>query len=81
MNKKSGFDKSRRGFIKKLAFVPPAILTLSSLPAMASSGSGYTYNKDGSGGWDSSYSSGGSYDSGGSYSKDGGSYGGGGSSW
>ena len=54
MNKKSGFDKSRRGFIKKLAFVPPAILTLSSLPAMASSGSGYTYNKD------SSYS-GGSY--------------------
>jgi hypothetical protein len=31
--------KSRRQFVKKLAYVPPAILTLAAAPAYAKSGS------------------------------------------
>ena len=41
MTKKSEqTNKSRRDFIKKSAFVVPAIITLQSMPALASSGSG-----------------------------------------
>ena len=32
-------DASRRGFIKKMAYVPPVIMTLGSVPAHASHGS------------------------------------------
>ncbi|KAF0191062.1 MAG: hypothetical protein FD165_2137 [Gammaproteobacteria bacterium] len=35
----TGINKSRRGFIKKMAFVPPAIITLSAIPSIASAGS------------------------------------------
>lgn len=45
MEQKTGCDESRRGFIKKLAFVPPAIVTLSAMPSIASAGSP-RFNKD-----------------------------------
>lgn len=35
-------SKSRRDFIKKLAYMPPAIATLTVLPAFHASGSGLT---------------------------------------
>lgn len=38
-NNNQDFNSSRRGFIKKMAFVPPAIVTLSAIPAIASAGS------------------------------------------
>ena len=39
MENNQEFSKSRRGFIKKMAFVPPAIVTLSAIPSIASAGS------------------------------------------
>jgi len=39
--------QSRRDFIKKTAYVAPAIVTLKAVPSFAGSGSGYTsYKKD-----------------------------------
>jgi hypothetical protein len=32
-------EKSRRAFAKKMAYVPPAILTLAAMPAFAKNGS------------------------------------------
>ncbi|MFN2308585.1 MAG: hypothetical protein ABR553_02460 [Gammaproteobacteria bacterium] len=34
-------DKSRRAFVKKLLYTPPAIATLTVLPAFQASGSGW----------------------------------------
>jgi hypothetical protein len=34
-------DKNKRDFIKKASYTAPAILTLSAVPAFASTGSGY----------------------------------------
>lgn len=39
MSNTSGHDPSRRKFIKKLAYVPPAVLTLSAVPSYATTGS------------------------------------------
>lgn len=39
MENNQEFNQSRRGFIKKMAFVPPAIVTLSAIPSIASAGS------------------------------------------
>jgi hypothetical protein len=39
MSNLSGHDPSRRKFIKKIAYVPPAILTLSAVPSYATTGS------------------------------------------
>jgi hypothetical protein len=36
-------QQTRREFIKKVAYVAPAILTLPALPSIASAGSGYEY--------------------------------------
>ena len=49
MSRKESYNKSRRGFIKKLAFVPPAIVTLSVLPSIASAGSIHCDNGVGNG--------------------------------
>jgi hypothetical protein len=49
MNRETGYNKSRRGFIKKLAFVPPAIVTLSVIPSIASAGSPGCNNGPGNG--------------------------------
>ncbi len=35
-------DNKRRDLIKKAAYIAPAILTLSAIPSIAQSGSGYT---------------------------------------
>lgn len=40
MTKSDNVDTSRRDFVKKSAYVTPAILTLTALPSFASSGSG-----------------------------------------
>jgi hypothetical protein len=45
MSDMSGHDSSRRKFIKKLAYVPPVILTLNAVPSYATTGS-QRYNKD-----------------------------------
>ena len=37
----SEIDTGRRSFLKKTAYVAPAIVTLSALPSFASAGSGY----------------------------------------
>ena len=37
----SKIDTERRSFLKKTAYVAPAIVTLSALPSFASAGSGY----------------------------------------
>lgn len=39
MSNSSGHDPSRRKFIKKLAYVPPAIMTLNAVPSYATTGS------------------------------------------
>lgn len=36
----SEFDESRRGFVKRAAYVAPAILTLAAAPEFAKAGSG-----------------------------------------
>jgi hypothetical protein len=38
-NKKNGVDNSRRGFIKKLAYIPPVVMTLKAVPSYATTGS------------------------------------------
>ena len=38
-NKISGVNSSRRGFIKKLAYIPPVVMTLSATPSYATIGS------------------------------------------
>jgi len=37
----SEIDTERRSFLEKMAYVAPAIVTLSALPSFASAGSGY----------------------------------------
>lgn len=61
-NNKSGVDSSRRGFIKKLAYIPPVVMTLSATPSYATIGSGRNC-KDGEhqSSWDSNYSGGSNY--------------------
>lgn len=52
-------DNKRRDLLKKAAYVAPAILTLSAIPSIAQSGSGYNrgerhggrFNHDGGGRW------------------------------
>jgi len=39
MSNESGHNPSRRNFIKKLAYVPPVVLTLSAVPSYATTGS------------------------------------------
>ena len=39
MSNDSGHNPSRRKFIKKLAYVPPVVLTLSAVPSYATTGS------------------------------------------
>lgn len=39
-------DPSRRRFIKKLAYVPPAVLTLTAVPSYATTGSPRSHNDD-----------------------------------
>jgi hypothetical protein len=39
MSNVSGHDSSKRKFIKKLAYVPPVILTLGAVPSYATTGS------------------------------------------
>lgn len=39
MSNNSKHDSSRRDFIKKLAYVPPAVMTLTAVPAHATTGS------------------------------------------
>jgi len=39
MSNISKYDPSRRKFIKKLAYVPPAVLTLTAVPSYATTGS------------------------------------------
>jgi hypothetical protein len=39
-------DESRRSFVKKAAYVTPAIITLEAMPAFASYGSGNDKDKD-----------------------------------
>ena len=39
VNNNSGVDSSRRGFIKKLAYIPPVVMTLSAAPSYATTGS------------------------------------------
>jgi hypothetical protein len=34
------YDPGRRAFVKRLAYVPPVILTLAAMPSFASAGSG-----------------------------------------
>ena len=57
-NNKTGVDGSRRGFIKKLAYIPPVVMTLSATPSYATIGSGRNC-KDGE--HDTNYSGGSSY--------------------
>lgn len=59
MSDVSGYDSSRRKFIKKLAYVPPLILTLNAAPSYATTGS-QRYKKEDKGsqyGGDNNYSS------------------------
>ena len=42
MNKNTETNQNRRDFIKKAAYIAPAVLTIAAVPAFASSGSGYT---------------------------------------
>lgn len=39
MSNRSDHNPSRRNFIKKLAYVPPAVLTLNAVPSYATTGS------------------------------------------
>jgi len=39
MSNVSGHDSSKRKFIKKLAYIPPVILTLGAVPSYATTGS------------------------------------------
>ena len=41
MNKKAETDQNRRDFIKKAAYIAPAVLTMAAVPSFASAGSGY----------------------------------------
>ena len=60
-NNKSGVDSSRRGFIKKLAYIPPVVMTLSATPSYATIGSGRNC-KDGEHQYsDNNYSGGSNY--------------------
>lgn len=49
MNQKAAHNESRRNFVKKLVFVPPAVITLSAIPAIASAGSPRCNNGVGNG--------------------------------
>ena len=42
-------NQSRRGFVRKAAYVAPAILTMTAIPSFASAGSGWSRGNEGVG--------------------------------